>query len=62
MGFDQLWAMALNHADAGEATHFAMHHDDVGTGPDWLGVLLAELDRLDADLVSRWCRSRTAGA
>jgi hypothetical protein len=49
---NHLWVDALNAAERGEITHFAMLHSDIGPEPGWLDVLLAELDRLDADLVS----------
>jgi hypothetical protein len=54
-GFDDfnfVWADALNAFEHGEATHFAMLHADVTPDAGWLDVLLSELDRLDADLVS----------
>lgn len=50
--FNNLWAMALTEYAAGRATHFAMLHDDVCPDPGWLDVLLAEMARLDADVVS----------
>ena len=54
-GFDDmdiLWANALNRAEAGEITHYAQLHADVSPQSGWLDILLAECDRLDADLVS----------
>jgi hypothetical protein len=50
--FNVLWADALNLAEAGEATHFAMLHSDVTPEPGWLDVLIAEMESLSADLVS----------
>lgn len=50
--FDLLWAQALMHHDRGEITHFAMIHDDVVPGADWLRVLLGEMRTHDADIVS----------
>lgn len=50
--FDTLWSIALNYFERGEVTHFAMQHDDVVAQEYWLDLLLDELDRLDADLVS----------
>jgi hypothetical protein len=52
--FNLLWTDAHNFAEAGDATHFAMLHGDIT--PDvtqrWLDILLDEMDRLDASLVS----------
>lgn len=50
-GFNSLWAEALNLRGRG-LTHFAMIHADVSPEPGWLDVLLGELVRLGADLVS----------
>lgn len=49
---NKLWAEALNSAEQGEITHFAMLHSDIGPDAGWLDTLLAECDRLDADLIS----------
>jgi hypothetical protein len=51
-GFNNLWASALNLAEAGQATHFAMLHADIAPEEGWLDLLADELDRLGADLVS----------
>ena len=54
-GFDDmdiLWCQALNRAEAGEITHYAQLHADISPQAGWLDILLAECDRLDADLVS----------
>ena len=50
--FDGLWADAMNAAERGEATHFAMLHSDVNPAPGWVDLLLAELQQREADLVS----------
>ena len=51
-GFNHLYCSALNMFNAGEITHFAMLHADVEPEPYWLDILIAEMDRLGADLVS----------
>ncbi len=45
-----LWCEALKNRP--EVTHFAMLHDDCEPQEGWLDVLLEELNRLDADIVS----------
>jgi hypothetical protein len=50
--FNALWAQALNAYEGGEITHFAMLHSDVEPSPGWLDVLIGELERLDAHMVS----------
>lgn len=50
--FDVCWVHALTEYEKGEATHFAMLHDDVCPRENWLGILLDECDRLAADVVS----------
>jgi SAM-dependent methyltransferase len=50
--FNRAWAHALNHRKMYGVTHFAMLHSDVCPEPFWLDKLLAELTRLDADVVS----------
>lgn len=50
--FNHLWSLALAMGERGEATHFAMLHADVVPGEDWLKTLVAECERLDADMVS----------
>lgn len=50
--FNALWAHALNVAEAGGATHFAMLHSDVSPQPGWVDVLLEEMESHDADMVS----------
>lgn len=49
--FNRLWAVALNLREKG-ATHFAMQHDDVAPCQGWLDILMAELVRTGADVVS----------
>jgi hypothetical protein len=50
--FNVLWAEALDLAEAGEITHFAMLHSDTIPEPGWLDVLLGELDAAGVALVS----------
>lgn len=50
--FDLLWAQALNHYESKEVTHFAMLHDDVVPCENWLGILVEEMTKHDADIVS----------
>lgn len=47
-----LWVQGINAARRGAVTHFAMLHADVEPSAGWLDVLLAELDDLQADLIS----------
>lgn len=49
--FNDLWCAALNSRKQG-ITHFAMIHADMIPQHGWLDVLLGELVRLDADVVS----------
>lgn len=50
--FNDLWCAALNRRALG-FTHFAMIHADIGPiTPGWVDVLVSELERLDADMVS----------
>jgi len=49
--FNKCWVQALNMRKAG-ATHFAMLHSDIAPDAGWLDVLVGELLRLDADVVS----------
>ncbi len=51
-GFNGPWVDALNSAERGEATHFAMLHGDVIPDAGWLDVLIDEMDRTQADLIS----------
>lgn len=50
-GFNSLWAGALNHRKEG-VTHFAMIHDDIAPQQFWLDILLDEMARFDADVIS----------
>lgn len=49
--FNWLLCDAMNARDHG-ATHFVMHHDDLDPEPGWLRVLLEELKRTGADILS----------
>jgi hypothetical protein len=50
--FNLLWCQALNSRREKELTHFAMHHADIGSPPGWLDTILAEMERVDADMMS----------
>ncbi len=50
--FNAIWAMALNMAESGEITHFAMLHSDVVPHAGWIDILVDELEERGADLVS----------
>lgn len=51
-GFNGHWAQALDLRDSRGATHFAMIHSDVCPQNGWLTILLDELAKLNADVVS----------
>ncbi len=46
------WATMLNERAAHGLTHFAMIHADIGAEPLWLDTLLAEMERVGADVIS----------
>lgn len=50
--FNRLWCNALNMRDMYKITHFAMLHADVQAEPGWVDKLVAEQQRLKADVVS----------
>jgi SAM-dependent methyltransferase len=50
--FNFLWCNALNDRAERGYTHFAMHHADLAAPPGWLDMLLAEMDRVGADIIS----------
>jgi hypothetical protein len=52
--FNQLWCMALNVCSGPQPkhTHFAMLHGDITPPAGWLATLLAEMERVGADLIS----------
>lgn len=50
--FNKMWAAALNLRATYRITHFAMLHSDIEPEPGWLDVLVAEQQRLGADVVS----------
>jgi hypothetical protein len=49
--FNRCWTTALNIRKKG-ITHFAMIHDDICPQYGWLDMLLREMERLQADIVS----------
>lgn len=50
--FNRLFCTALNERQEQGFTHFAMLHADVAPDPGWLDVLLAEMQRVGADILS----------
>lgn len=50
--FNMLWADALNLRCQHAITHAAMIHDDVAPEEGWLDILLDELERTGADMIS----------
>jgi hypothetical protein len=50
--FNAVYCTALNSAEQGRCTHFAMLHSDIVPDHGWLDVLLEEMDRTGAHLVS----------
>lgn len=50
--FNQILCVALNAAAEGRITHLAFLHSDIAPQEWWVDVLMAELDRLDADMIS----------
>lgn len=50
--FNWLWARALNGTVSEKYTHFAMQHDDIIPPEGWADVLIDELERTGADIIS----------
>jgi len=50
--FNKLWCAALNKRRECKFTHFAMHHADIEAPPGWLDTLVAEMARINADVLS----------
>jgi hypothetical protein len=50
--FNRLWCSALNQRAEQGITHFAMHHADIQSRAGWLDILLMELERVSADVLS----------
>lgn len=50
--FNTLWCRCLSNRHRHGFTHFAMHHADIAVDPDWLDVLLDEMVRVGADVLS----------
>lgn len=50
-GFNKTFALAMNNRKLG-ITHFCMLHSDIAPEPGWLDVLMAEMERTGADVVS----------
>jgi hypothetical protein len=50
--FNTLWCRAYNSRKELGLTHFAMMHSDIATQEGWLDILLAEMERTGADILS----------
>jgi hypothetical protein len=50
--FNTLWCEALNMRESHGVTHFAMCHADVKPEPWWVDLLLAEMNVVQADILS----------
>jgi hypothetical protein len=50
--FNRLWAECQNQRTEKGFTHFAMHHADVSARVNWLDVLLEEMAKHNADVLS----------
>lgn len=50
--FNMMWCQCLNSRANEGFTHFAMLHADIRISPFWLDVLLDEMDRVGADVMS----------
>jgi hypothetical protein len=50
--FNAVWVDALNLAEAGEVTHFAMLHSDIDPQSGWLDALIDEAEATGADFVA----------
>ena len=51
-GFNKMWCAALTLRKEHGITHFGMIHDDIGAPVGWADVLMDEMEKFDADLVS----------
>ena len=50
--FNMLLTVCLNHRHVGHFTHFAMIHSDIAPAEGWLDVLMEEITKHEADVVS----------
>lgn len=51
--FNELWCEALNKRQELKLTHFVMLHSDIEpTDPNWLTLLMDEMDNVNADVLS----------
>jgi hypothetical protein len=50
--FNRLWCRALNERHDKGLTHFAMHHADIQAPAGWIDTLLAQQERVGADVLS----------
>lgn len=52
LNFNRTWAKALNTRARGGWTHYGMHHADITAPEGWADVLIREMRRVGADLIS----------
>jgi predicted O-methyltransferase YrrM len=50
--FNRLWCDALALREERKLTHFAMHHSDIEAAVNWVDTLLAEMQRVEADVMA----------
>ena len=50
--FNMAWCGSLNMRHTAGITHFAMLHSDIRIAPGWLDLLIDEMDRVDADVMT----------
>ena len=50
--FNMLWCAALNDRHELGLTHFAMLHSDIRIAPGWIDLLVEEMDRTGAEVMS----------
>ena len=52
LNFNRFWANAYNRRETDKIGYFAMQHDDIKPQSGWADVLIDELERTGADMVS----------
>lgn len=52
LAFNRHWCLAMNQRASRGWTHFAMHHGDIEAAAGWLDVLVEEMERTGADILS----------
>jgi len=50
--FNMLWCESLRARQTQSVTHFAMLHTDIGAVPGWLDMLIEEMEKHDADIMT----------